>query len=183
MGFLVTGLLLWCLGHLLPRVNPGLGARVGKGPLRASMAVAIGLGLLFIILGFRAAPYVAVWTPPSWAIHLNNLMMLGAVMLFGMGKSKGRARSWLRHPMLTGVIVWALAHLLVNGDVAAILLFGGMLVWAGLEIVVINATSPAWVRPAPGPVSGDLRLGAIGLVLFGGIAAVHTWLGYSPFPG
>lgn len=64
MGFLVTGLLLWCLGHLLPRVNPGLGARVGKGPLRASMAVAIGLGLLFIILGFRAAPYVAVWTPP-----------------------------------------------------------------------------------------------------------------------
>lgn len=183
MGILLTGLLLWSLGHFLPRFNPGLPDRIGKGPLKASMALSIGLGLVLIILGFRAAPYVAVWTPPAWAIHLNNLMMIGAVMLLGMGKSKGRARSWLRHPMLIGVIVWALAHLLVNGDLASILLFGGMLVWAGLEIVVINATSPAWVRPAAGPVSGDLRLVAIGLVLFGVIVAVHTWLGYPPFPG
>ncbi len=183
MGFLVIGLLFWSLGHLLPRANPGLRARVGPGLVRISMALSIGAGLLLVILGFRAAPYVAVWTPPFWAIHLNNLMMLGAVILFGMGKSKGRARSWLRHPMLTGVIVWALAHLLVNGDLAAILLFGGMLVWAVLEIAVINATSPAWVRPAPGPVSGDLRLVAIGLVLFGVIGMIHTWLGYSPFPG
>ena len=54
-------------------------------------------------MGFRRAPFVAVYDPPSWGIHLNNLMMLVAVGLLGAGHSKGRARSWLRHPMLTAV--------------------------------------------------------------------------------
>ena len=56
--------------------------------------------------------------------------MLVAVALIGAGHSKGRARGWLRHPMLTGVVVWAVAHLLVNGDVASLVLFGWLGLWA-----------------------------------------------------
>ena len=89
---------------------------------------------MLIVIGYRAAPFVAVYTPPAWTIHVNNLAMLGAVLLFGAGHPRGRVRTWLRHPMLTGVIIWALAHLLVNGDLASIVLFGGLGLWAAVSI-------------------------------------------------
>jgi uncharacterized membrane protein len=84
--------------------------------------------------------------------------------------------------MLTGVIVWAVAHLLVNGDVASLVLFGWLGAWAVANMMLINSREPAWVRPEPGPLSGDIRLAAIALVVFALLAAVHTWLGYYPFP-
>ena len=146
------------------------------------MALAIGLGLLLMVIGYRRAPFEPLYDPPSWGIHLNNLAMLVAVGLVGAGHSKGRARSWLRHPMLTGVVVWAIAHLLVNGDIASLLLFGWLGLWALASMALINAREPAWVRPAPGPASGDVRLVVITLVVFAVITTVHTWLGYWPFP-
>jgi hypothetical protein len=100
-----------------------------------------------------------------------------------MGSSRGRLRSLLRHPMLTGVIVWAVAHLLVNGDVASLVLFGAMAVWAVTEMAVINATSDGWNRPEPGPASGDIKLAVISVVVFSVIAVIHYLLGHSPFLG
>ena len=85
---------------------------------------------MLIIIGFRRAPVVPVYDPPPWAIHLNNLLMVVAVLLLGLGHSKSRARGWLRHPMLTAVVVWAVAHLLVNGDQASLVMFGWLGLWA-----------------------------------------------------
>lgn len=187
MILLLLGLALWIAAHAFKAAAPGaradLAARLGDGPARGAMAAGIGLGLLLMILGYRAAPFVAIWTPPLWTVHLNNLLMLVAFIVFGMGMSKGRARAWLRHPMLTGVAIWALAHLLVNGDLASILLFGGLGAWALAEMALINARDGAWVRPAPGPASGDVRLVIIGVVAFSVTAAIHAWLGVWPFPG
>ena len=186
MSLLILGLLLWVGAHLFKRLAPEarhkLTVRLGENPAKGVVAAVLAVALLLLILGYRAAPYVALYTPPSWGIHLNNLAMLAAIALMGMGKSKGRARSWLRHPMLTGVVVWGLAHLLVNGDMASLLLFGGLTVWAVVEMLVISAKEGPWMRPQPGPVAGDVRLIVITLVLYAVIAAVHTWLGYWPFP-
>lgn len=186
MTLLVLGLLVWTAAHLLGRALPearaSLVRAVGAGPSRGIMALCIGAGLVLIVVGYRRAPFVGIYDPPSWGIHVNNLMMLGAVALMGAGRSRGRARSWLRHPMLTGVTVWAVAHLLVNGDAASLLMFGWLGLWAVVSMLVINAREPAWVRPAPGPASGDLRLAVITLAVFAVIATVHTWLGYWPFP-
>jgi uncharacterized membrane protein len=117
---LLLGLALWTLAHLFKRLAPepraAMGVRLGAGPSKGIVALAIGAGVVLMIVGYRAAPSTLLWTPPPWTIHVNNLLMLAAVALFGMGNSKGHARSWLRHPMLTGVLVWAIAHLLVNGD-------------------------------------------------------------------
>jgi uncharacterized membrane protein len=185
MTLLVLGILLWSGAHVLPRVAPdawaGVTARLGAGPARGVVAAVIALGLILMVIGYRAAPFDPVYDPPAWTIHLNNLLMLGAVALFGMGRSKGHARAWLRHPMLTGVTVWAVAHLLVNGDLASLVLFGGMGVWALGSMALINATAGPWQRPEPGPVSGDVRLVVIAVALFAVIAAIHTWLGYWPF--
>jgi ABC-type cobalt transport system substrate-binding protein len=114
---------------------------------------------------------------------VNNALMIIAVVLMGMGKSKGRARAWLRHPMLWGIVVWAVAHLLVNGDVASIVLFGGMGLWALANMLLINAQDGPWQRPAPGPASGDIKLLVISAVVFAVIVGLHMWLGPNPFGG
>ena len=186
MTLLLLGLVIWTAAHLLERVAPGaragISAAVGEGPSKGVMAAAILVGLVLIVVGFRQAPFAPVYDLPAWGIHLNNLLMLGAVFLMGAGRSRGRAPSWLRHPMLTSVVVWAFAHLLVNGDLASLVMFGWLGLWAIGSMLLINAREPAWVRPEPGPVSGDLRLAAISVVVFAVIATVHTWLGYWPFP-
>ena len=186
MLLLILGLGLWTAAHLFKRVAPGaregLSRALGAGPSRGLVALAIAAGVVLMIIGYRWAPVIPVYDPPSWGVDINNLAMFVAVALMGAGSSKGRARALLRHPMLTGVAFWAAAHLLVNGDAASLVLFGWLGIWAVASMAAINAREPAWVRPAPGPVAGDIRLLVITVVAFAVITAIHTWLGYWPFP-
>ena len=181
MDILILGLLLWSLPHLLKRIAPGLRGRLGDVPGKMLVTVLSLAAIALMVIGYRRAEVVPLYTPLPGIGHLNNLLMLIAIFLLGMGHSRGMLRAKLRHPMLTGVIVWAVAHLLVNGDYASLLLFGGMGLWAVLEMMMINAQDGPWQRPAPGPITGDLRLLAITLVLYGAIGGIHAWLGYWPF--
>jgi uncharacterized membrane protein len=89
----------------------------------------------------------------------------------------------MRHPQLTGFSLWAVAHLLVNGDLASIILFGGLLVWALAEIALINRAQPDWTPPPVGPMRKEFTSVIATLVLFAVVAGIHAWLGYYPFPG
>ena len=80
-----------------------------------------------MICGYRIEVFIEIWTPPKLLVHVNNLLMLFAVSLLAMFMKKGRMRAHMLYPMLNAVKLWAIAHLLVNGDLASILLFGGML--------------------------------------------------------
>jgi len=151
---------------------------LGKGLV--AVGVLAGLGLM--IYGYRQAEFINVWLPPAWTVHLNNLMMLAAVFVYGMSATKGRLRGAMRHPQLTAVKIWAVAHLLVNGDLASLILFGGLLAWAVLEVVVINR-SEAWERPQPGEARKDVILVIVTVVMFLAITFIHNWLGVWPFPG
>jgi uncharacterized membrane protein len=183
---LVVGLIVWTLAHSLKRLAPGaragLDGALGAKPARGVMAGLILLGLVLIVWGFRRAPFVPVYDPAPWAIHVNNLLMIVAVLLLGIGHSKSRAKGWLRNPMLTAVVVWAVAHLLVNGDEASLVMFGWLGLWAAGSILLIDAREPAWVRPTGGTLAGDVRLVVVGAVIFAVIVTVHTLLGYPPFP-
>jgi len=156
--------------------HPSMGI-AGKG----IVAVLIIISVVMMVIGYRAAPVEVVFDAPGWGKPVNNLLMLVAVALLGMGSSKGRARAWLRHPMLTGLLVWAGAHILVNGDQASILLFGGLAIWALVSMVMINRAEGPWQRPEPGPASGDVRWLIISAVVFAVIAGIHVWIGPSPF--
>lgn len=182
MTILILGIVLWYAGHFFKRLLPGAHERMGDRGKGIAALLILG-GMIAMIFGYRGIEPAFLYHPPAWGRHANNLLMLVSVVLLGMGKSKGKMRAWLRHPMLAGVLVWSAAHLLVNGDERTTVLFGSLGVWALLEIVVINAKSPPWTRPEPGPAKGDVRLLVISLVLFAAIAAIHTWLGYYPFPG
>lgn len=182
MTWLAGGVALWWLGHLFKRIAPGLRAQLGKKAGRGVVTVVLLAAIALMVIGYRQADPAFLWGLGSWAWHVNNLLMLIAIILLGMGQSKGRMRSWLRHPMLTGVVVWAVAHLLVNGDLPSLILFGGLAVWALAEMAVIGMADGPWQRPEPGPISGDIRLLVICLVVYAGIVLVH-WqlLGVKPF--
>ncbi len=182
MGLLWTGIVLWWASHLFRRVAPGLRSAVGEGPGKGIVALVSVVAVVLMVIGYRRADIVPVYSPLPGMGHLNNLLMLVALLLFAIAQSKGALKARLRHPMLLSVIVWAVAHLLVNGDRASLALFGGIGIWAVLSIVLINAQS-AWVRPAPGPASRDIVTVVIALVMYGLIAGVHIWLGHNPFTG
>ena len=182
MIWLILGLLLWSGAHFFKRFAPGPRARLGDAG-KGLVAVLSVAGIVLMVIGYRAAEPAYLWYLGGWAVHLNNLLMLVSVALLGLGSSKSRLRGTLRHPMLTGVIVWAASHLMVNGDVPSLVLFGGLAVWAVAEMMVINRAEPA---PAPftgGSLKGDVRLAVISIVVYAVIVGIHIWIGPSPFGG
>jgi len=182
MTLIILGLLLWTAAHFFKRLAPARRAAMGD-PGKLLVTVGVLAGLALMIIGYRGAEFIEVWTPPSFFVHINNLLMLIAFFVFGTSATTGRLRGWTRHPMLLSVKIWALAHLLVNGDLASVVLFGGMLAWAVASVILINRAEPNWQRPEPGPASKDVLLVVITLVTFGITVALHAWLGVSPFPG
>ncbi|HEU0220926.1 MAG TPA: NnrU family protein, partial [Paracoccaceae bacterium] len=137
MTLLTVGVALWWFAHLFRRIAPGPRAALGEGPGKGAVALFLVIAIVLMVVGYQNAGPLFLYVSPGWTWHLNNLLMLASIALLGMGSSKGRARTWLRHPMLTGVLVWAVAHLLVNGDVPSLALFGGLGLWAIVEMVVI----------------------------------------------
>lgn len=182
MPILILGLILWTVSHLFKRVAPGARAALGAGPGKMLVTILSLAAVILMVIGYRRAEVDPVYTPLPGMGHLNNLLMLIAVFLVGVPHSKGRVKSMLRHPMLTGVIVWAVAHLLVNGDMASIVLFGWLGVWAVVSMLLINMRE-GWARPAPGPLRGDAINLVISLVVYAVIAGIHIWLGHNPFLG
>lgn len=181
MIILSLGLFLWMAVHFWRRIAPNHRAKFGdKG--KAIVAVLVVLSIVLMVMGYRSAPLIEIWTPPAAMVHVNNLLMIAAFLLFGMAKTSGRLRGKMRHPQLGAVKVWAFAHLLVNGDLASIILFGGMLAWAVVSVILINKAGP-WERPEPGDKAKDWLLGAITIGMFLIVAALHAWAGVWPFPG
>jgi len=184
MALLIIGLALWVGAHyfkrLMPRQRMKLGD-TGKGLVALSVVAA----LLLIIFGYRWATFIHVWSPPAFFTHINNTLMILALWVYGSSAAKG-AKAWpaykTRHPQLLAVKIWAFSHLLVNGDLASILLFGTMLAWAVGSVILINRAEPHWVAPAPAGRATYIRLAVITAVITVVIIAIHAWLGVSPFP-
>lgn len=181
MTLLSLGLLFWVAAHLFKRLAPEMRGGMGeKG--KGLAALGILAGLILMIVGYRMSGTHDLYAMPTYLRHVNNTLMVIAVFLFALGHSKSRLRGKMRHPMLTSVVVWGVAHLLVNSDAASLVLFGGMTLWALVEMALINRAEPAPERYKGGSLAGDIRLVVISLVVFGAIAGVHIWLGYNPFP-
>lgn len=184
MTLLIAGLILWTLAHYFKRLMPDLHGSLGAAG-KGVAAIGIILGVVLMIFGYRSADVITVWQPPAFMMHLNNALMLLALWVYGSSAAKG-AKAWpaykTRHPQLVGFKIWALAHLLVNGDLASILLFGGLLAWAVGSVILINKAEPDWTPPEPAGMKTYVRLAVIALVLFGVITAIHIWLGVWPFP-
>lgn len=178
---LILGVVLWAVAHFFKRIAPAQRASMGdKG--KGLVALVLVGSIVLMVLGFRAAPFNEIWSPPSFMLHINNLLVLIAIFMMTPAAKKGVLLNKMRHPMLTGFGLWAVAHLLVNGDMAAIVLFGGLLLWAVIQIRLINRAEPDWTAPAPGSIAKDAMffVGSIGLMVV--VGYLHSLVGPWPFP-
>lgn len=177
MILLAFGIVLFTLLHLvpaLPDVKARLKAQVGErlyGPLYGGISV---VALALIILGWRASPFIPVYEPFWWGRYFNFVMMFLAFQCFAIFLFRGRLRQRLRFPMGIAVLLWGTGHLFANGDAAALILFGGMMIYAALHIATGIAQG---ARPSPVVRGGhDLMAFLVGLALYGVMTQAHPVL-------
>ncbi|HRX36628.1 MAG TPA: NnrU family protein [Aestuariivirga sp.] len=169
LGVLATSLmhLVAAVPSLKSRVKAGVGERA-YGPL---FGLASLVGIAIIVAGWKLSDFVAVYEPPAWGRHANFGFMLAAFLCFGIFLFRGRLRQLLRFPMGFAVIFWATGHLLANGDLASLILFGGFLLYAVAHIVIGIANG---VRPSPEVRGGhDLVSLVMGVALYGVMVQLH----------
>ena len=180
MAYLILGLILWSAGHFFKRAAPDMRAGMGNAG-KGVAALIILAGVVLMVIGYRAADGAVFWGRHPATVGINNLLMLLSVYMFAASGMKTALARKMRHPMLGGVKVWALAHLLVNGDVASFVLFGGLMAWAVAEMIVINRAQPDWTPPAPAPKRKEVIAVVASVVLYLVIAAAHYHFGYPAF--
>ena len=181
MTMLVLGLLIFLGGHALTMVRgtrAALIAQLGDGTYKAVYSAASAIGLALIIYGFgsyRAGGYIQVWDPPKAFQHLALLLNLPIFILLASAYLPGRIKTAVKHPMLLAVKIWTTAHLLANGDLGSILLFGGFLAWA--VMARIAAKQRAEELPGASAVAASPRNDVIAIVIgLAAYAAMAFWL-------
>ncbi|MBR0742696.1 NnrU family protein [Bradyrhizobium japonicum] len=175
MGLLVMilGLMLFFAAHVFTTKREARAqaiARLGEGTYKILYAAVSLAGLALIIWGFahyRAAGMIPVWEPPVAFKHIAVALMLPAVILVVASYLRGRIYATLKHPMLAGIKLWAAAHLLANGDLGSIILFGSFLSWAVYDRISLKHRSDGGGPPIPvGGVTNDLISVAVGVVAY-----------------
>ncbi|MEL6996787.1 MAG: NnrU family protein [Pseudomonadota bacterium] len=187
MTLLILGLILWFATHLLaikaPAARAGLTNAVGELPSKGIMAVLTLASVVLMVKGYQGADYIELWLAPPFLTHLNNLLMLVAIFVFIAGNMPSVIRNKIRHPQLAAAKIWALAHLLVNGDVASVILFGGILAWAVIALIGTNKRDG---KPPLEKKATMLGLGihaVVALVAYVVVGYIHMWAGIWPFGG
>jgi uncharacterized membrane protein len=180
---LVLGLVVFLGTHVFSMARQPRAAvirKIGEGLYKGLYSLLSLAGIVLISVGYgqyRQAGYVPVWDPPVWTRHLALLLVWFAFVFVAAAYLPGRIRRTLKHPMLAGVKVWALAHLLANGDLGSILLFGAILAWAVAARISVKRRDEAVPHGAPlEPPSGlrnDALAVAIGTVAY---LAFVVWL-------
>lgn len=175
MGLLVMilGLMLFFAAHVFTTNREARAqaiARLGEGTYKILYAAVSLAGLALIIWGFahyRAAGMIPVWEPPVAFKHITVALMLPAVILVVASYLRGRIYATLKHPMLAGIKLWAAAHLLANGDLGSIILFGSFLGWAVYDRISLKHRTDGGGPPIPvGGVTNDLIAVAVGVVAY-----------------
>ncbi|WP_159009494.1 NnrU family protein [Bradyrhizobium sp. S69] len=173
LSVMILGLVLFLGVHLLT-TRRELRARfvvsMGEGGYKGFYSLVSLAGLGFVVWGFahyRSAGMINVWYPPAAFRHITEALMLPAVILVAASYIRGRIYTTLKHPMLAGVKLWAAAHLLANGDLGSIILFGAFLAWAVFDRISLKRRTDAGAPPIPiGGVGNDLIAVVVGIVAY-----------------
>lgn len=186
MTLLVLGLVIFIGTHSFSMARErraALVGRIGEGPYKGLYALLSLVGIVLVSIGYgqyRADGYIPVWDPPVWTRHLALLLVLVAFICFVAAYLPGRIKARLKHPMLAGVKIWALAHLLANGDLGSILLFGFFLAWAVLARIGAKRRDVAAQHggtAAPAGWRNDILAVAIGTATYlAFVFWLHPWL-------
>ncbi len=192
MLILVLGLVVFLGTHAFTMARSSRASLIGAlgaNGFRMTYTVLSLIGFGLIIYGYgqyRATGWMTVWNPPIWTKHLALLLNLPVFVLLAATNSRGRIHAAVKHPMLLAIKIWATAHLLANGDLGSMLLFGSFLAWAVMARISLKRRAGVILTPKPaGFTQRDwIAIGA-GLALWFAFAKwLHVWLiGVAVWPG
>jgi len=176
---MILGLVLFFAAHIFTTKREARAqviARLGERPYAILYSLVSLAGLVLIIWGFahyRAAGEIGVWDPPRAFKHITLALMLPAVILVVASYIRGRIFVTLKHPMLAGVMLWAAGHLLANGDLGGIILFGSFLIWAVYDRISMRWRTDSGAPPIPvGGITNDMIAVVVGVVVYLALAFV-----------
>ena len=191
MLVMVIGLILFFAIHLVPanvELKNGLIARFGPAGYKAIFGVFSLVGLALIVLGFyklqlHPGKNPILWDPPTWSRHLALALMLPAMIALVATYIPSHIHVMLKHPMLVAIKIWALAHLLANGDLASLILFGSFLAFAVYDRISVKKRGDLGpLGRGSGPWINDVAVVVLGIALYAAILLyLHELLiGVSP---
>jgi len=144
-------------------------ARLGAGGYRIAFSVVSLIGLALIVYGFaqyRAQGWIDIWYPPAFTRHIAVLLMLFASIFLVATYIPSHIKTKLKHPMLAGIKTWALAHLIANGDLGSILMFGSFLAWGVIARIAAKKRGDSGPVTAPSGFRNDVTVVVFGLALY-----------------
>ena len=155
LAILIAGLAMFIGAHVFVTQRDeraALIARIGEGPYKGLFSLTSIVAVVLIGWGFaryRATGWIDIWYPPAWTRHVTVALMLPAVICVVAAYVPGDIKRILKHPMLVGVKLWAFAHLLANGDLGSIILFGSILAWAVYDRITLKRRADPGAPPIP----------------------------------
>ena len=180
MIILVLGLLLWIVVHLFPGLasykRKKLMLKIGVIPYKLVFATLIVSSIVLITMGWRSVEPIQLYALPGWINYVTKILVLLTFILFVAAQVKTNIKRVLRHPQLTGLVLWCIGHLLANGDSRSLVLFVGLLIWAKLEIIAINKRDGKRILPAAVPVTYDVLTVVGGVVVFSIFLFAHPYI-------
>jgi uncharacterized membrane protein len=173
LAILILGLIVFIAPHVFVTrraARAGAIARLGEWPYKGLFSLISIIGVILIGWGFaryRASGYIPVWSPPDWTRHVAVALMWPAIVFFVAAYIPGNIKRTLKHPMLVGVKLWAFAHLLANGDLGSIILFGGILAWAVFDRISLKHRTDPGAPPIPvGGWRNDVAAVIVGTLVY-----------------
>jgi uncharacterized membrane protein len=181
MAMLILGLIIWVAVHLFPSVAPArrqrLVVQLGNGPYQGIFSLLLIAGLLLIVFGWRNTAPVHLYSPLAELRHPAMLLVVIGFILMVASSFPTRIKQVIRHPQLTGVLLWAVAHLLLNGDSRSVLVFTTLSTWSALSMLTINRRDGAWTKPAaPAGWASEIAIVVIGLTGAAVVIHFHEYL-------
>ena len=183
MYALILGIVVFLGAHsakAFPALRAGLISGFGDMGYKVLHSVVSLVGFVLLVWGFgqyRSGGLIPVWNPPEGMRHLTmTLMWFAFVALACMNPAPGRIRGWLRHPMLVAIKIWALAHLLVNGDLGGIVLVGSFLAWAVFDRILAKRRGDLGAARVASFTRADAMALIAGTIAYVAMLFLHPWL-------
>ena len=175
MKLLLIGLVIFLGSHLLPtytNARQGLIRRLGLYPYKGLFGLVALLGLSLIVIGKQQAASILLWQPPSWGSTITYIIMLPALVLLAAAYLPGNSKRYTRHPMLWGVTLWSVAHLFANGDLASLLIFISLGLFALFDMWSANRRG-AVLSNVSKSIVWDFMVISIGALAYLGVMLLH----------
>jgi uncharacterized membrane protein len=184
LAVMILGLVAFIGSHVFVTMRPQRAEvvkRVGEGAYKGLFSLVALVGIVLIGWGFaryRSMGYIDIWSPPPWTRHVTLLLVWPAIVCVVAAYIPGDIKRVLKHPMLVGVKLWAVAHLISNGDLGSIILFVSILAWAVYDRITLKRRSDPGALPIPiGGRRNDFFAVAVGTVVYFALGFwFHPWV-------